>query len=615
MIKPKNGSKELSEIIEGIENIMQTAIHHHNLTKERLYQCNDYTGPALIMTNNIMKESYNNLKNRGIKLRFITEITKDNIHYAKELQKIVDLKHLENVKGNFAVTESHYGGSANTNEGKDGPFVTQFIVSNASAFVKQQQYFFDMLWEKAIPADERIREIEQGIKPDVLEAIKDNQEIKKRFTELIKSAKQEIMLIIPTINEYYRQRNILDIFNLFEQELVDDVKTKSSSKVAENINNNYHLYCSTKCKRIRILLPINDAIKKDIENNRHIYTSNIICFRKIETAIETKSVVLIIDKEQSFVIEINDDKAGNHDKAIGFATYSNSRATVLSYVSIFESFWKQSDLVKKLKESEELQKDFVHIAAHELRNPIQPILGLSSLLLEKKPKDDNDFSIALKIINKNAKKLLQLASDILDVTKIETNNLILNKELFNLNDLVFDIVEDYNNQLLNNKNIKLEYNIIYFNEVNYSSNNKSEYIGKEQNNEKINEKIAKPIYLLADKMRITQVISNLLNNAIKFTSSEKEGGIIKIIVEKKCDNDEAKKVFIHIIDSGSGIDSSILPHLFSKFATKSFHGTGLGLFISNNIIKSHGGYMWAKNNNEDGKKGATFGFSLPAANY
>jgi signal transduction histidine kinase len=262
-----------------------------------------------------------------------------------------------------------------------------------------------------------------------------------------------------------------------------------------------------------------------------------------------------------------------------------------------------------------LQKDFVHIAAHELRNPIQPILGLSSLLLEKKPKDDNDFSIALKIINKNAKKLLQLASDILDVTKIETNNLILNKELFNLNDLVFDIVEDYNNQLLNNKNIKLEYNIIYFNEVNYSSNNKSEYIGKEQNNEKINEKIAKPIYLLADKMRITQVISNLLNNAIKFTSSEKEGGIIKIIVEKKCDNDEAKKVFIHIIDSGSGIDSSILPHLFSKFATKSFHGTGLGLFISNNIIKSHGGYMWAKNNNEDGKKGATFGFSLPAANY
>src|SRR6476620_12526341 len=430
-----------------------------------------------------MKESYNNLKKRGIKLQFITEITKDNIHSAKELQKIVELKHLDNVKGNFAVTESHYGGSANTNEGKDGPFVTQFIVSNASAFVKQQQYFFDMLWEKAIPADERIREIEDGIKPDILETIKDNQEIKKRFTELIKSAKQEIMLVIPTINEYYRQRNIINIFGLFEQELVDDAKTKSSSKVAENINNNYHLYRSTKCKRIRILLPINDVIKKDIENNHHIYTSNIICFRKIETAIETKSVVLIIDKEQSFVIEINDDEAGNHDKAIGFATYSNSRATVLSYVSIFESFWKQSDLVKKLKESEELQKDFVHIAAHELRNPIQPILGLSSLLMKDIPEEKELHSI-IKIINRNAKKLIQLASDILDVTKIETNNWTLNKELFDLNELIPDIVEDYNNQLQENQNIKLEYEFIYCNELDYSNNNTGYKL--EQNKEQIN---------------------------------------------------------------------------------------------------------------------------------
>jgi two-component system sensor histidine kinase VicK len=612
LIKPKNGSNERTEIIEGMEIIMQTAIHHHNLTKERLYQCNDHTGPSLIMTNKIMKEAYNNLKNRGIKLRFITEITKDNIRYAKELQKIVGLKHLDNVKGNFAVTESHYGGSANTHEGKEGPFVTQFIVSNASAFVKQQQYFFDMLWEKAIPADQRIKEIEEGIKPDVLEAIKDNQEIKKRFTELIKSSKGEIMLVIPTINEYHRQRNI-DIFDLFDQELVDITKTKSSSKVTDGINNNYHLYQSTKYKRIRILLPLNDTIRKDIENNRHIYISNIICFRKIETAIETKSVVLIIDKEQSFVIEINDDKADNHDKAIGFATYSNSRATVLSYVSIFESFWKQSELVKKLKESEELQKDFVHIAAHELRNPIQPILGLSSLLMKARPTDEKEYQKSIKIINKNAKKLLQLASDILDVTKIETNNLILNKQLFNLNDLVSDIFEDYNNQLQdNNKNIKLEYEFIYCNEV-ACSNNKNEYKKEEQNNEQINKKDTRSVYVFADKIRITEVISNLLNNAIKFTTEEE--GIIKIIVERKYDNYEAeKKVLIHIIDSGSGIDSSILPHLFSKFATKSFHGTGLGLFISNNIIKAHGGEIWAKNNNEDGKKGATFGFSLPIAN-
>jgi two-component system sensor histidine kinase VicK len=148
---PKKGSNEKTEIIEGMENIVQTAIQYHNLTKDRLYQCNDHTGPELIMTNKLMKESYSNLKKREIKLRFITEITKDNIHYAKDLQKVVELKHLDDVKGNFAVTESYYGGSANTNEGKEGLFVTQFIVSSASAFVKQQQYFLTCFGKRQYP--------------------------------------------------------------------------------------------------------------------------------------------------------------------------------------------------------------------------------------------------------------------------------------------------------------------------------------------------------------------------------------------------------------------------------------------------------------------------------
>jgi two-component system, OmpR family, sensor histidine kinase VicK len=133
---------------------------------------------------------------------------------------------------------------------------------------------------------------------------------------------------------------------------------------------------------------------------------------------------------------VKDDTEDTFVNSIGIATYSNSRATVLSYVSVFESFWKQSDLVKKIKESEELQKDFVHIAAHELKNPIQPILGLSSILMKHKPSDENDFRNIIKTINRNAKKLIQLTNDILDVTKIETNNLNLNKELFNLDDLI-----------------------------------------------------------------------------------------------------------------------------------------------------------------------------------
>jgi signal transduction histidine kinase len=255
-------------------------------------------------------------------------------------------------------------------------------------------------------------------------------------------------------------------------------------------------------------------------------------------------------------------------------------------------------MVKKLKESEELQKDFVHIAAHELKNPIQPILGLSSHLLNNIPDKKDDLINIIKIINRNARKLIQLTSDILDVTKIETNNLNLDKVLFNLNDLISDIIEDYKNQI-DKENIKLEHEFICCkNDKDYEFEKNERIIKKDTTN---------LIRILADKNRISQVLSNLLNNAIKFTT---EKGIIKIIVEKKCD--DVKKVYIHIKDIGNGIDSSIIHHLFSKFTTKSKGGTGLGLYISKRIIEAHGGNIWAKNN-EDGEKGATFSFSLPIA--
>ncbi len=210
------------------------------------------------------------------------------------------------------------------------------------------------------------------------------------------------------------------------------------------------------------------------------------------------------------------------------------------------------------------------------------------------PTDENEFQSMIKIMNRNAKKLIQLTSDILDVTKIETNNLNLNKELFNLNDLISDIVEDYNNQL-DNENLKLEYEFLYCK----GDDDKPERKIKES---LIKKETTNSMYILADKIRINQVVSNLLNNAIKFTNE----GIIKIIVEKK---DEKRKVYINVKDAGSGIDSSIIPHPFSKFTTKSKGGTGLGLYISKNIVEAHGGEIGAENN-RDGE-GATFVFSLP----
>jgi signal transduction histidine kinase len=186
----------------------------------------------------------------------------------------------------------------------------------------------------------------------------------------------------------------------------------------------------------------------------------------------------------------------------------------------------------------------------------------------------------------------------LDVTKIETKNLKLNKELVNLDDLVSDIIEDYNNQL-DKENVKITSSHIYHNKSGESAN--------KRDTEEVEEGKINNISIIADKTRINQVISNLLNNAIKFT----DAGIIDLVIEKP---DDKNKVFINIKDTGCGIDPSIFPKLFSKFVTKSEEGggTGLGLYISKNIIESHGGKIWATNN-KDGK-GCTFGFSLPIVN-
>ena len=230
-----------------------------------------------------------------------------------------------------------------------------------------------------------------------------------------------------------------------------------------------------------------------------------------------------------------------------------------------------------MKDKDRLKDEFINIAAHELRTPIQPILGLSQILLRSlkkvNGKTDNEGEQSLEAIIRNSKKLFRLSQDILDVSKIESHSLDLNKERFNLNDVIWDSVTDYMNQVEKEGNLDI----------------KLLYEPKEG------------IFVEADRGRLNQVVSNLIDNAIKFT---KEGTIL-VNAEKK----DKEQVIFSIKDSGSGIDPQIQPRLFTKFATKSHTGTGLGLFISKNIIEAHGGKIWAENNSNG--KGAAFSFSLP----
>jgi signal transduction histidine kinase len=233
---------------------------------------------------------------------------------------------------------------------------------------------------------------------------------------------------------------------------------------------------------------------------------------------------------------------------------------------------------EQLKVHDKMQREFINIASHEIKTPTQALLGYSEIL-QRHPEKREQISEA---IYRNANRLQRLTNDILDVTRIESQTLKLKKEQFNLRDLIFTIVEDLKNDIQKKgSNIRLLY--------------------EPYNN----------LLVEADKGRITQVISNLLNNAIKFTNENSRTIFIDVSTKQQIHNNSIdKKVIVSIRDNGAGIDRDILPRLFTKFASKSeIGGTGLGLFISKSIVEAHGGEIWAENN-LDGK-GATFYFSIP----
>ena len=251
-------------------------------------------------------------------------------------------------------------------------------------------------------------------------------------------------------------------------------------------------------------------------------------------------------------------------------------------MAVFESFWRQAELFEKMKKVELLEKDFVNIAAHELRNPIQPIIGFSELLYAKI--DNHEHRRLLNEVILNAKRLERLARLMLDVSRIENNSLVLTREVVDASKVLNDIVDSYNHKLeeknieINNENTKL---IIIHNGT-------------------------KNINAMLDKVRITQVFCNILDNAISFSHQ----GKIHVILKKEKQNGQ-NFLIISVKDMGPGIDSDILSKLFTKFVSKSDMGTGLGLFISKGIVEAHGGKIWAENNLD---RGATFSLSLPINN-
>jgi signal transduction histidine kinase/ActR/RegA family two-component response regulator len=434
-----------------------------------------------------------------------------------------------------------------------------------------------------------IDDIERGLDPDPKDSVKvisQKTKVKDLYFDLLKSSKEEIMLIYPGNKAFIHQQQV---------EVIDLVKQVAKEK---NV-------------KVRVLVPVRVALFP-LKENQQDHSNNIyIKYIVEERSPDTQATILIVDRKVSLVIELSDDTKDNFYEAIGISAYSDNKAAVLSYVSLFENLWKQSELYQEIIEShEQLKKaneklriddrilnEFIQIIAHEIRNPIQPMLGLSQTIKSMIRQKEEELEIDkvcdyLDIITRNARKLHKLTDDVLDITKIESDSLRLKKETFNLNELIQDLISDYISQ---NNDAKRTDSSNYRNiKLSLFPSNTEEY----QN--------ADLFPIESDRGRISQVISNLLSNAFNFTN---EGDTIYVNVEKKDTGSSIGEVIVSIKDTGTGIDPEISSRLFTKFATKSYRGTGLGLFICKNIIEAHGGKIWA-GNNPDGK-GATFAFSLP----
>jgi two-component system sensor histidine kinase VicK len=701
---------ETTEILGGEDTTRAVVLFFANANWVKA--CGDSLAPSVAMEFEPIRECYENLSKRQVKVKWITEITKDNLSYCKTLMQYAELRHLDGIKGNFGVSDTAYIASANVNKAET---VAELIYSTAKSVLEQNKNIFDTLWNKAVVAEDRIREIEEGVIRAETKTVKDAKEILQGTIGLVRRSKRYSISSVSNgllyaynyafdafkeVLECYRKgehagirwvTNIQDIedskflgiiktfmqlgmqvrhvstvppmsFGVSEKEMgvtvesmqggsmnasaifstepaiveqfssifeelwnrgmdamerIEEIEnqTKTFIEVIQDpseIQKRYHgLVASSKQQvllflptttaylreekigifdsleqaagrgvNIRILLPSDKEIEEKIKQKIKLKQGFEIRKIKADATTEARSKILIVDNNMYLMVELKDNSKETFVEAVGSAIISNSKSTVLSYVTMFDSLWKQAELYEKLEAHDKMQKEFINIAAHELRTPTQAILGYAELL-QIDPGEHAEGM--LKSLTRNAYRLQSLITDILDVARIESGTLVLERNAVNLTDLISNAVSDAKNQLkIMGKSIEI-----------------SNFYKQRQNGEQMNDLVVE-----ADQDRILQVLSNLLGNAIKFTKE----GTIDVITEK-ADNE----VIVKIKDSGSGIDPEIFPKLFEKFASKSDRGTGLGLFLSKNIIEAHRGRIWAENNID--MRGATFAFSLPTARY
>jgi len=709
-----NASSDRTEVFHGEESAMKILLQTMSNVQKEALVCADENSAAFSMGIAPIKNGYNDFKRRGVRIRFITEITSKNLQYVKELMNYAEVRHMDTVKGNMAVSETEYVATATLEGAKP---ITQTIYSNAKPILEQQRYFFENLWTKAVNAQQRIMELEEGIEPRITKIIASPEDIVSRARQVIETSnrlsvcsdldylemienialdsikkilekakngkhkgvrwigrinKEDIALVKKflelgmeikhlrytplnfsvTDKEFnFTVSNTVDgstspnvlisnelpyikQFNsLFEELWSQGINTADRIlEIEKGIEPDFFEVINEKNKAAELLLSLSKLAKEEVlfllPNDKALIRMKklgvldtlqkaslrgvnvrVICpvsnvnlelveQLKVQSQIkfvkgnESESGIMIIDSSHFISAELVNPSSERFSEAIGVALYSNSKRSTSMLRSFFNSLWNQAELLRRLELQEKMEKEFVNMAAHELRTPVQPLLGMTDILMsqleeeEEKVEGDKrnktkEITVTkedLEMIARNAKRLERLTSDILDASRIESNALKLNLELIDLNEKIRIVVNDERSTIPQGKNLEIIFD----------------------------QKESAPLFVRADKLRLFEVLSNLIGNAIKFSDS---GGTIIVTAEKSASKKEA---IVSIKDRGKGIDKEIVPRLFTKFASTSDRGTGLGLYLSKGIIQAHGGSIWAENNKNE--IGATFRFTLPLRN-
>ncbi|HXW12811.1 MAG TPA: histidine kinase dimerization/phospho-acceptor domain-containing protein, partial [Nitrososphaeraceae archaeon] len=254
------------------------------------------------------------------------------------------------------------------------------------------------------------------------ELIQNPLSVQTLFIDMIKSAEYEVLLLLPTVNAFLREQR-LGIIQLLKQEATE------------------------RAVIVKILVPADPLIKNNLEDmaapedEEGIERKKDFEFRSPSEFVVDTVTIVVIDKKESLVFEKKDDSKENFVEALGLATYSNSKPTVMAYFSIFESLWKQVALYEQLKTHDKMQNEFINIASHEMKTPTQSILGYAELLEDSCKKNEE-----VEAIKRNAVRLQKLATNLLDVTRIESQTLKLRKETVNINEKFVNVKKDFENQ-------------------------------------------------------------------------------------------------------------------------------------------------------------------------